>query len=149
VISLTNASAITKRKLAELLPRTRDKVTAWLAACKAAGLPQLYIYEAHRTPQRQAELYAQGRTKKGRKVTNAGPWQSMHQYRLAIDFVPLKAHAKAPGMYEASWGDSKNYAKAQAIAKKHGLRHLSWETPHLEDADFRDWRHAQQVFGKK
>ncbi len=149
MISLVNAGGITARELLELRESTRNKVLAWLAACKAAGLPPIYIYEAHRTPERQAELYAQGRTRKGRRVTNAGPWQSMHQYRLAIDFVPLKPHAKAPGMYEADWGNARIYARAQAIAAEHGLRHLSWETPHLEDADFRDWRHAQQVFGKK
>jgi peptidoglycan L-alanyl-D-glutamate endopeptidase CwlK len=148
VISLTTAGGITARELLELCEGTRNKVMAWLAACQSAGL-LIYIYEAYRTPERQAELYAQGRTKKGRKVTNAGPWQSMHQYRLAIDFVPLKPHSKAPGMYEADWGNAKIYAQAQAIAKAHGLRALSWETPHLEDADFRDWRHAQETFGKK
>lgn len=149
MITLAFARDITSRKLLDLRNKTRLKVVAWLAECEAAGLPPLYVYEAYRTPERQAELYALGRTKKGRKVTNAGPWQSMHQYRLAIDFVPLKAHAKVPGMYEADWDDAKSYAKAQAIAKKHGFRALSWETPHLEDADFRDWRHAQETFGKK
>mgnify|MGYP000906801301 CR=1 FL=1 len=149
MISLVTAGGITAREMLKLREGTRKKVMAWLAACHAAGLPPLFIYEAHRTPERQAELYAQGRTKKGVKVTNAGPWQSMHQYRLAIDFVPLKAHAKAPGMYEADWDNAKIYAQAQAIAKAHGLRALSWETPHLEDANFRDWRHAQETFGKK
>jgi hypothetical protein len=149
VISLATAQDITGDKLAELRPDTRVKVVAWLAACEKAGLPPLYVYEGYRTPQRQADLYAIGRTQKGRKVTNAGPWQSMHQYRLAIDFVPLKAHPKAAGMYEADWDDEKTYTRAQAIAEKLGLRHLSWETPHLEDASFRDWKHAQQVFGKK
>jgi hypothetical protein len=148
MISIAAVMKIEEEKLASLKPAFRKKVIAWSRECEAAGL-NLYIYEGHRSPERQAELYAIGRTKKGRKVTNAGPWQSMHQYGLAIDFVPLKAHPKAAGMYEADWDDEKAYSRAQAIAEKHGLRHLSWETPHLEDADFRDWKHAQQVFGKK
>jgi len=146
VISLSKAKEITAAKLASLRPTTRAKVAAWLDDCQAAGL-NIYVYEGHRTPERQAELYAQGITKLGQKVTNAGPWQSMHQYKLAVDFVPLKAHAKADGMFEADWANNKAYAKAHALAAKRGLRKISWETPHLEDAAYRDWQHAKQVFG--
>jgi LAS superfamily LD-carboxypeptidase LdcB len=148
MISLDAVVKIERAKIASLKPDFGKKVITWSQRCEHAGL-NIYIYEGLRTPERQAELYAIGRTVKGRKVTNAGPWQSMHQYGLAIDFVPLKPHPKAAGMYEADWDDTKSYACAQAIAEKLGLRHLSWETPHLEDASFRDWKHAQQVFGKK
>jgi peptidoglycan L-alanyl-D-glutamate endopeptidase CwlK len=148
VISLTKSKEITAAKLATLRPATRAKVAAWLDDCQAAGL-LIYVYEGYRTPERQAELYAQGRTKPGKEVTKAGPWQSMHQYKLAIDFVPLKPHAKADGMFDADWDNTKAYAKAHALAVKRGLRKISWETPHLEDAAYRDWKHAKEVFGTK
>lgn len=146
MITLERAAEITASKLRDLRPGTLAKVQAWLDDCAAAGL-KIYVYEGYRTPERQAELYAQGRTTKGRKVTNAGPWQSMHQYRLAIDFVPLKPHAKANGLYEAAWNDNKSYALAHKFAAKRGLRKLSWETPHLEDASFANWRAAKEAFG--
>lgn len=146
MISQAAADKTTEAKLGTLKPNFAGRCRAWLAECRAAGL-NLYIYEGLRTCERQRELYAQGRTRPGRKVTNAGPGQSMHQYGLAIDFVPLKAHAKAAGMFEADWNAAKKYQVAQSIAAKHGLRHLSWETPHLEDATLKDWRAARKLYG--
>lgn len=147
-LPLATARQITEEKLKTLRPETQKKARAWLAACEAAGL-LIYIYEGFRTCQRQAELYQQGRTTKGPKVTNAGPGQSMHQYKLAFDFVPL-VPAKAQGMFEAVWdlpGEAKLYAQAQKLAAKHKLRPLSWETPHLEDASFKNWQAARAAFG--
>lgn len=148
MIPLPTARQITESKLATLREPFRARVRAWLADCEAAGL-LIYIYEGHRTCQRQAELHAQGRSKKGPKVTNAGPGQSMHQYRLALDFVPL-IPAKADGMYDAAWGkpgETKLYNAAHKLAAANGLRRLSWETPHLEDATFKDWQAARSTFG--
>ena len=42
-----------------------------------------------RTPEEQRALYAQGRAVKGKKVTNADQWQSIHNYGLAFDIVIL------------------------------------------------------------
>lgn len=44
----------------------------------------------HRSHEEQAELYAQGRTKPGKRVTNAKPGQSKHNSypSLAVDVVP-------------------------------------------------------------
>lgn len=90
------------------------------------------VFEAFRSPQRQAELYAQGRTKPGKIVTYAKPWYSYHQYGLAADFV----------LYEQgqwSWDDStpakkKWWAKLHELGKKYGLARLDFETPHLQIA---------------
>lgn len=147
MITWSRALQISREKINQLKPRTRDKVRAWFNECLKAGLLP-YVYEAHRSCARQNELFAIGRTKPGKIVTNAKAGQSMHQYDLAVDFVCLIPHAKVEGQYEAGWSAKKLYDRAHAIAAKHGLRRLSWETPHLEDADFRDWREAQETFGK-
>jgi hypothetical protein len=48
------------------------------------------IAEGYRSTARQAELYAQGRTKPGQIVTNARPGESFHNYGVAVDFVFVK-----------------------------------------------------------
>jgi peptidoglycan L-alanyl-D-glutamate endopeptidase CwlK len=145
MISLTTAYSITAEKLKTLAPVFRKRVEAWLNDCRAVGL-QPYIYEGLRTSKRQDELYAIGRTvNRGKpKVTNAKGGQSMHQYGLAVDFVPL-VPSKAAGLHEADWSD-KAYKPYHEIAAKHGLRRLSWETPHLEDATVKDWKAAAELY---
>jgi len=51
---------------------------------QAAGL-NVQISSGFRTPAEQDALYAQGRTEKGKVVTNARRFQSHHCYGLAID----------------------------------------------------------------
>ena len=52
---------------------------------KNAGGLQPFINEGARTMERQAALYAQGRTTPGNIVTNAKPGQSLHNYGVAAD----------------------------------------------------------------
>lgn len=55
----------------------------------------------YRSDIEQNALYAQGRTKPGKRVTNARAWESPHNWKLAADFVFLK-----PGggiTYEGNW----------------------------------------------
>ena len=58
-------------------------------ACKLAGI-DLLVTQTYRSPADQAALYAQGRTTDGHIVTRAKAGQSMHQYRVAYDVVPLR-----------------------------------------------------------
>ena len=46
-----------------------------------------------RTWEEQAEIYAQGRTKPGAKVTNAKPGQSWHNFGVAADFGVFRGRA--------------------------------------------------------
>lgn len=57
-----------------------------------------------RTFNEQADLYAIGRTKPGRKVTQAGPGLSMHNYGLAVDIVLINGSS-------ASWDTQKDFDK--------------------------------------
>jgi len=138
-------------------PSFGKRVAAWYSELMSKKIPVL-IYCSVRTPQEQEELYAQGRTKVGRKVTNARgiPPQSLHidlgVGSHAIDYVPL---SRTPtGNLLASWDDDQTYSICQKIAQKHQLRHLDWEQPHLEDATISGWRELvspqkQQVNNQK
>lgn len=61
---------------------------AFLASCKAAGLDVL-VTCTRRDLTEQAALYAIGRTRPGKKVTNAKPGSSAHNFGLAMDVVPM------------------------------------------------------------
>jgi len=50
-------------------PKMVKVVERALAICAATGGPDFAVIEGVRTPERQKELYAQGRTKPGNKVT--------------------------------------------------------------------------------
>jgi len=79
---------INSRDLNELLPQVKAKVDAFIEACKKAGI-DILVTSTYRDNESQAALYAQGRTAPGKIVTNAGPGDSFHNHRCAIDVVPL------------------------------------------------------------
>lgn len=80
---------INSRKLDDLTPDTRAKAEAFLAACEAEGI-DLLVTSTYRDHDSQAAIYAQGRTKPGKIVTNARPGWSWHNWRCALDVVPLR-----------------------------------------------------------
>ncbi|GAA0852826.1 M15 family metallopeptidase [Aliiglaciecola litoralis] len=115
-------------ELSHLHPVVREKIQTLISRFASEELP-FRLFEGFRTPDRQHELYAQGRTKAGNKVTNAKAWSSYHQYGVAGDFV-LYIDGKW------SWDDKgkrKQYWKRlHELAREVGLEPLSWETPHLQ-----------------
>jgi len=72
-----------------LLPLVERKAKELVQSMNNIGLP-IRITEGYRSPERQAELYAQGRTKPGAIVTNAKAGESYHNYGLAFDVVFIK-----------------------------------------------------------
>jgi peptidoglycan L-alanyl-D-glutamate endopeptidase CwlK len=102
-----------------------------------------------RTFAEQDSLYAQGRTKPGKIVTNAKGGQSYHNYGLAIDVVLLVDKDKNGTFETASWdtktdfdGDAKSdWQEIVAIFKRYG-----WEWG--GDWKFVDAPHFQKKLGK-
>ena len=79
----------TKERLEQLKPEFKAIVVALLQAGYDNGMnPQISC--GYRSPEEQDKIYAQGRTEKGSKVTNSKRWQSLHQYRIAVDLFFLK-----------------------------------------------------------
>jgi len=128
------------RQVSILHPAVRELAMRFLQAAADAGLdPRLQ--EGFRSPERQAELYAQGRTRPGAIVTKAGPGQSNHNYGVAFDVVPGAVIGKP------NW-DPENPAWAQLgqIGKNLGLEWGGdWkftDRPHfqLANANWREMR---------
>lgn len=84
------------RLITDLHPDVQRMARCAIVGWREAGLDVL-ITCTFRSAQEQAELYAIGRTKPGRIVTNARPGQSSHNFRLdgrpaslALDVVPRR-----------------------------------------------------------
>lgn len=75
-------------KISDLKPDFREMVEDFLQEVAEQGF-DVIVTSTLRTYQEQADLYAIGRTKPGKKVTNAKPGQSWHNHGRAIDIVPL------------------------------------------------------------
>lgn len=79
---------INSRSLNELLPMVRVRVDKFLELCDEHGI-DLLVTSTYRDNESQEALYEQGRTRPGKVVTNAKSGESWHNYRCAIDVVPL------------------------------------------------------------
>ena len=78
------------RSLADLIQPARVRAERFLQAANDNGI-DLLVTSTLRDHAAQAELYAQGRTKPGKIVTNAKPGQSWHNWGCALDVVPMRA----------------------------------------------------------
>jgi peptidoglycan LD-endopeptidase CwlK len=79
---------INSRDINELLPEVKSRVEHFIALC-ADNHIDLLITSTYRDNESQDALYNQGRTTKGYVVTNAKAGESYHNYRCAVDVVPL------------------------------------------------------------
>lgn len=73
--------------LSQLLPILQEKWEIFRENVKNSAGCDIFPYCGYRSPEEQERLYAQGRTKPGKIVTNAKPGQSKHEKRAAIDFA--------------------------------------------------------------
>lgn len=88
------------------------------------------VFEAWRSPLRQAELFKQG------SVTKADAWQSAHQFGLAVDFVPWTVNGW-------SWDEHHDYDWLRERAYRIGLATpIAWDRCHVESQLWPDVRRA-------
>jgi peptidoglycan L-alanyl-D-glutamate endopeptidase CwlK len=95
--------------IATLVPGAQAKAREWLVRCRAEGI-NVKVICGLRTYAEQAELYAQGRTKPGSKVTNAMPGYSWHNFGVAWDFVVFDANGQ-PQWDSPEWHGIKRDAR--------------------------------------
>jgi peptidoglycan L-alanyl-D-glutamate endopeptidase CwlK len=102
-----------------------------------------------RTFAEQDVLYAQGRSKPGKVVTNAKGGQSYHNYGLAIDIVLLIDKDKNGSFETASWDvrtDFDKDAKADWMEVVQIFKRYGYEWG--GEWKFKDDPHFQKSFGK-
>lgn len=105
---------INSRSLDELIPQAKERVDKFIALCKENGI-DLLVTSTYRDMESQTALYNQGRTAPGKIVTNAHAGESFHNYRCAVDVVPL-VNGKP------QWDDSDPvWAKVGELGKQAGL----------------------------
>ncbi len=112
------------RKIEDLHPDLQQKARDFVAECKAEGIDVL-IYCTYRSSAEQDDLYALGRTKPGKKVTNLPGGRSDHNF--AIDGKPAaKAFDAAPqrmmnSRKEVVWNDPELWKIMGQVAERVGL----------------------------
>lgn len=125
------------RALSDLHPKVAALAEELKARCAVEGI-HIIITATLRDVEYQNELYAQGRTKPGKIVTNAKGGLSFHNYGVAFDVVPLKDNMTA--MYETSGEFGKVWAKVGTIGESIGLEWGgNWK--------FKDMPHFQYIEG--
>jgi LAS superfamily LD-carboxypeptidase LdcB len=99
-------------RLNKLHPTVRNTFRMFIEDAERDLNITLRITQGLRTIAEQNALYAQGRTTKGKIVTNAKGGSSYHNYGLAIDVVEMKGNT-------ANWDF--DYSLLKPIADKHGI----------------------------
>jgi peptidoglycan L-alanyl-D-glutamate endopeptidase CwlK len=115
-------------RLEDLHPDFRAKLERWLAQARAT-FPQFHIRvgETRRTAERQAWLYASGRSRPGPILTYT--LNSNHRWGLAADLVIVRR--RTPWRAEWDWRVWRAVYKA-VPPELYGLRTLDFEMVHLE-----------------
>lgn len=119
----------TVKRLSQVHPLLRQRVEAIIARMADQGIT-LEVVQGLRTAKEQNELYAQGRSKPGRKVTNAKAWQSFHNYGIAVDLCPFvdgKPQWDAPRKVWNAIG-----AEAERLHLEWGGRWKFRDLPHVQ-----------------
>lgn len=142
---------ITLERIKTLHPKLRDEATEIYKEIQQALKGRAICRFSHtlRTFEEQNALYAQGRTKAGKIVTNAKGGESMHNFGLAIDIVLLVDRDKNGTFESASWEtnvdfDGDGVSDWMEIVKI--FKSFGWEWG--GDWKFTDMPHFQKTFGR-
>jgi peptidoglycan hydrolase-like protein with peptidoglycan-binding domain len=141
----TAIERINNAKLAQVAPTLQRRGRAFIQAANLAGF-QVQIVQGLRTFAQQNALYAQGRTRPGKKVTNAIGGQSLHNYGLALDFAPV-----VNGV--VSWNE-KLYRDFGEWARTAGLEWGGeWkkfvDLPHVQDDEGMSLKAIQDIYRRE
>lgn len=120
------------RDVAQLHPKLQELIKKLIKECEKQGL-KISIGECVRTVKEQNDLYAQGRTKAGKIVTNAkgSSYSSMHQWGVAFDFfLDMDIDGDGKKSDDAFNNSTRVFDRVGAIGKKLGLEWGGdWKSP--------------------
>ena len=125
---------VNSRSIDLLLPPVLARVKTFLALCEANRI-DVIVTSTYRDNESQDALYAQGRTAPGKIVTNAKGGESYHNYKCAIDIVPIVGG-------KCVWDDAAPIWKTLGqLGKQAGLEWAgTWKT-------FKEYPHFQYTGG--
>lgn len=123
------------KNLDTLLPKPKELAYQWYDECQKQGIP-VVVVDGSRTWDQQNELYAQGRSTCGPRVTNSRGGQSMHNFGIAFDFGIFDGVDEKGGVGEYH-DESPLYTKAGEIGESLGFEwgghwHSFVDRPHLQ-----------------
>jgi peptidoglycan L-alanyl-D-glutamate endopeptidase CwlK len=139
----------TQKRINLLHPLVRDEITAIINECNTVltGKAKIRITQGLRSVEEQNELYAQGRTKAGKKVTNAKGGQSIHNYGLAVDICLIIDNKTASWDTTKDWDNDQvaDWYECVKIFAKYGWEWGgNWKNfkdlPHFEKRGYNNWK---------
>lgn len=152
---------LTEQRIMTMHPKLRAKtLKAYREANNVLGKGvRLRFSQVYRTAEEQDALYAQGRTKPGKRVTNAKAWQSMHCFGKAFDIVLLYDKDNDGNFEEVSWdmrrdGDKDgipDWIEVTRVLEKHGFRNgfitngKKWDFPHFQMDFGYNWKQLKAI----
>ena len=132
----------TRDKIAIAHPRVRQEledIVEHINTKILTGEAKVRITSTLRTWEEQEELYAQGRTKPGPKVTNAKAGDSVHNFGLGFDIVLIINGRAASWDVKKDWDKDRqsDWMEVVTYCKSKGWRWggdwISWkDMPHME-----------------
>ncbi len=125
-----------------LHPVVEQRANELVEKAAAKGI-RIIITDGFRSIEEQDELYAQGRTKPGKIVTNRKGGESYHNYGLAVDFAIKLSSGRV--LWDLKYDGNKNgrpdWFEVAELAKELGFTWGGdWE-------EFTDYPHLQIEFG--
>lgn len=137
---------VSNKRIATLHPKLREEAQRLFDKINnevLTGRAKMRVTRAYATAAEQNALYAQGRTKPGKIVTNARAGYSMHNYGLALDFCLIIDGRSASwdmlGDYDKD--GKKDWTEIVEVFKKAGWEWSGdWKT-------FKEYCHVQKAFG--
>ena len=122
------------KKLKGVHPTVAAKARQLISLAYKEGI-NIIITQGFRSIEEQNELYAQGRTKPGKIVTNAKGGYSYHNFGLAFDFAVLNPDGSV------NWNVDEKWKRVGQLGKSLGLEWGGdWRS-------FKDYPHFQYTFG--
>ncbi len=139
----------TEKLIALLHPFVREEMKKIINECDKAlnGRAKIRITQSLRTFEAQDALYQRGRTKPGKKVTNAKAGESIHNYGFAVDICLIINQKEASWDIDKDWDNDRkaDWIECVEIFAKYGWNWGgNWKTfkdfPHFEKQKFSNWR---------
>lgn len=126
-----------------LAPFFQTRLLMALNECHDHGYPIL-VTEAYRGPARQNYLFEQGRTREGKRVTDAKAWESFHQYGLAVDLAFLNGR-------KPYWPDPKDslWERVHQIFERFSFEDISRERAHVQITAGMPWKEAYMIYRRE